>query len=214
MLPAPGANAGPLRAESSTRRTRRLSPCGLSPLGIRDTGQDAHQGETHVGRFITSPGDLPPSACHATDCLNQHRALASYCTNFNFIENRVSVAKRQSERPSERPNFGDCPRIPDGRDSALARRTRRLAHKGDFGDCPRIQAANHSRFGRFHRNIFSKTADCGDCPRIPLKKPVWASRRLARRVPLPRIEPHIDKAGNTRNKQCKSNQPPLHTKGE
>ena len=71
---------------------------------------------------------------------------------------------------------------------------------GGFGDCPRIQASGYRRFGRFHRNIFSKTADCGDCPRIPLKKPVWASSRLARRVPLPRFEPHIDKAGKQYHK--------------
>ena len=55
----PSARACSLQAGSSARRTRRLSPCGLSPLGIRDTGQDAHQGMVRLGRFITSPCRLP-----------------------------------------------------------------------------------------------------------------------------------------------------------
>ena len=34
-----------LRTASSSRRTRRLRPDGLSPLGIRDTGQNASQAQ-------------------------------------------------------------------------------------------------------------------------------------------------------------------------
>ncbi len=229
----------------------------LRALVARDSRRWTRLATTQAARrsLITSPGDLPPSARKAIRHLKQHRALASYCTNFNLVENRVSVAKRQREKLSDSPNFGDCPRIADRRDPALARRARRLAHKGDFGDCPRIQASDYRRIGRFHRNIFSKdadfgdcpriadgrdpalarrarrlahksdfgdcpriqasgcrrigrfcrniypkTADIGDCPRIPLKKPVWASSRLARRVPLPRFEQHIDKVGKQYHK--------------
>ena len=226
------ANASTLRAVGSARRTRRLRPCGLSSLGILDTDRNASQDMTRLGLESRRRADLPPSARHATDRLNQHHAIAPYCTNSNIVENRVSVAKRQSERLSERPRpntpspsfaislhirgCGDCPRIADGRDPALARRARRLAHKSGFGDCPRTPLRDE-RGGWRTRGLFQlaavREATVRNQWRTPrhdrlseatclgvrgaaiLKKPVWASRRLARRVPLPRFEPHIDKAG-------------------
>jgi len=45
-----------------------------SMLGIRDTGQDAHQGVAHSGRFITSPGDSPPFSRNTTFRLKSHTA--------------------------------------------------------------------------------------------------------------------------------------------
>ena len=89
--------------------------------------------------------------------------------NASTLRTVGSARRTRRLRPcglSSLANCGDCPRIADRRDPALAGRATRLSHKPNFGDCPRIQAANHSRFGRFHRDIFSKIADCGDCPRI------------------------------------------------
>ena len=55
-----------LRTASSSRRTRRLRPDGLSPLGIRDTGQNASQvQDAFRSLHYVAETCLPPSACPA-----------------------------------------------------------------------------------------------------------------------------------------------------
>ena len=53
-----------LRTASSSRRTRRLRPDGLSPLGIRDTGQNASQVQDAFRslHYVAVATCLPPLA--------------------------------------------------------------------------------------------------------------------------------------------------------
>ena len=157
----------------------------LRALVARDSRRWTRLATTQAARrsLITSPDDLPPSARKAIRHLKQHRALASYCTNFNLIENRVSVA-----------NFGDCPRTPL-RDERGGWRTRGLFQLAAVREAT---VRNQWRTPRHDR--LSEAACLGVRGAAMLKKPVWASSRLARRVPLPRIEPHVDKAGKQHHK--------------
>ena len=183
------ANASTLRAVGSARRTRRLRPCGLSSLGILDTDRNASQDMTRLGLESRRRADLPPSARHATD--HRNKRFTPFGGSSNIVENRVSVAKRQSERPSERPcpntpspNFaislhirgcGDCPRIEGmGRSAIPARRARRLAHKrsDETRRRRRDDARNQLRTPRHDR---LKTESCLLRKGATMsRRPVWA----------------------------------------